>query len=114
MAAKLGYVVEFVADMDRAVKFYRDTIGLPLTFQSPGWSEFATGETKLGLHPASQENPAGKVILGLNVPDLAKFYEDMSAKGVRFPMPPTKQDFGGTLAQFEDSEGGHVTVGGQA
>ena len=112
MSTKLSYVIEFVADMDRAVKFYRDTIGLPLKFQSPEWSEFATGETTLGLHPASERNPAGKVEMGFNVPDLAKFYEDMQAKGVKFPMPPTKQDFGGTLAQFVDSEGAHVSVGG--
>ena len=38
MAPKLAYAILFVADMDRAVKFYRDTVGLPLKFQSPGWS----------------------------------------------------------------------------
>ena len=108
---KLNYAIEFVADMNRAVKFYRDVVGLPLKFESPGWSEFATGDTTLALHPASQKNPAGKVELGFNVVDLQKFYEDMRAKGVKFPMPPTKQDFGGTLAQFEDSEGAHVSVG---
>ena len=111
MPTKLSYAIEFVADMNRAVKFYRDVIGLPLKFESPGWSEFATGDTTLALHPASQKNPAGKVELGFNVVDLQKFYEDMRAKGVKFPMPPTKQDFGGTLAQFEDSEGAHVSVG---
>jgi lactoylglutathione lyase len=111
MQTKLNYAIEFVADMNRAVKFYRDVIGLPLKFESPGWSEFATGDTTLALHPASQKNPAGKVELGFNVVDLKKFYEDMRAKGVKFPMPPTKQDFGGTLAQFEDSEGAHVSVG---
>jgi len=111
MQTKLNYAIEFVADMNRAVKFYRDVIGLPLKFESPGWSEFATGDTTLALHPASQKNPAGKVELGFNVADLQKFYEDMRAKGVKFPMPPTKQDFGGTLAQFEDSEGAHVSVG---
>jgi hypothetical protein len=36
----------------------------------------------------------------------------MRAKGVKFPMPPKKQDFGGSLAQFEDSEGAHVSVSG--
>lgn len=111
MQTKLNYAIEFVADMNRAVKFYRDLIGLPLKFESPGWSEFATGDTTLALHPSSQKNPAGKVELGFNVVDLQKFYEDMRAKGVKFPMPPTKQDFGATLAQFEDSEGAHVSVG---
>ena len=47
--------------MDKAVKFYRDVVGLTLKFESPGWSEFVTGETTLALHPASEKNPAGKV-----------------------------------------------------
>lgn len=110
---KLNYVIKFVADMDRAVKFYRDTLGLPLKFESPGWSEFITGETTLGLHPASDKNPAGSVELGFATSDLEKFHEEMLAKGVHFSMPPTKQDFGGLLAQFIDSEGGHCSVSGK-
>jgi lactoylglutathione lyase len=109
---KLTYVIKFVGDMDRAVAFHRDTLGLPLKFASPHWSEFATGETTLALHPASEKNPAGAVELGIGVPDLQKFFEEMSAKGVVFSMPPTKQDFGGMLARFVDSEGSHVSVSG--
>jgi lactoylglutathione lyase len=107
---KFTYAIKFVADMDRAVAFYRDTLGLPLKFSSPHWSEFATGETTLALHPASEKNTAGTVELGFGVPDLAKFYREMAGKGVAFPMPPTKQDFGGELARFVDSEGSHVSV----
>ena len=110
---ELKYVIKFVADMDRTVKFYRDVLGLPLKFQSPGWSEFVTGETILALHPASQKNLAGAVELGFNVPDLDKFHKEMEAKGVQFSMPPKKQDFGGLLAQFVDSEGAHCSVGQQ-
>jgi hypothetical protein len=51
-----------------------------LKFESPGWSEFATGETTLALHPASDKNPAGKVELGFTVADLQAFYRDMTAK----------------------------------
>jgi len=112
MDAKLTYVIEFVADMDRAVKFYRDAIGLSLKFQSPGWSEFSTGETTLALHPASEKNPPGKVELGFGVPNLQQFHDELSRKGVAFSMPPKKQDFGGMLAQFVDSEGAHVSVSG--
>jgi lactoylglutathione lyase len=108
---KLSYVIKFVADMNRAVKFYRDVLGLGLKFESPGWSEFVTGETTLALHPASEKNPAGAVELGFTVADIQKFHGAMSAKGVQFSMPPTKQDFGGLLAQFVDSEGGHCSVG---
>ena len=87
------YVIKFVADMNKAVKFYRDVLGLPLKFESPGWSEFVTGETTLTLHPASEKNPAGKVELGFTVADVEAFYRDMSAKGVLFSMPPKKAEF---------------------
>src|ERR1700751_6028434 len=99
---KLGYVIEFVSDINRAVKFYRDVLGFELKFESLGWSEFVTGDTTLALHPASQRNPAGTV--GFTVPDVQKFHKDVSTKGVRFTLPPTKQDYGGVLAQFADSE----------
>jgi predicted enzyme related to lactoylglutathione lyase len=110
MTSKLTYVIKFVADMDRAVKFYRDVLGFTLKFQSPGWSEFVTGETTLALHPASAKNPAGGVELGFTVPDLQEFHREMSQKGVQFSMPPKKQEYGAELAQFVDSEGGHCSV----
>ena len=55
LGTQLRYVIKFVADMDKAVKFYRDVIGLKVKFESPGWSEFVTGETTLALHPASEK-----------------------------------------------------------
>jgi catechol 2,3-dioxygenase-like lactoylglutathione lyase family enzyme len=30
------YAIKFVADMDKAVKFYRDALGLKVKFESPG------------------------------------------------------------------------------
>ena len=89
-------------------------LGLPLRFQSPGWSEFSTGETLLGLHPESEKNPAGSVELAFNVGNLEKFNQEVNGKGVQFSVPPTEQDFGGTLAQFLDSEGGHCSVAEQS
>jgi len=109
---KLTYAIKFVADMDKAVQFYRDTLGLTLKFQSPEWSEFITGETTLALHKASPSKPAGSVELGFGVASLDGFYKEMTAKGVMFPMPPTKQDFGGMLAQFEDSEKARCSASG--
>ncbi len=51
--------------------------------------------------------------MGFTVPDVQEFHKKTSAKGVQFTMPPTKQDFGGLLAGFVDSEGGHSSVGTQ-
>jgi lactoylglutathione lyase len=107
---RITYAIRYVSDMDRAVAFYRDKLGLAVKFSSPQWSEFATGETTLALHPATPQNPAGALELGFGVQDLQEFFEAKSAAGVKFPLPPTKQDFGGMLAQFEDSEGARSSV----
>src|SRR5438270_10931986 len=69
MQTQLRYVIKFVADMDKAVKFHRDVLGLKVKFESPGWREFVPGETILALHPASEKNPAGTVELGFTVAD---------------------------------------------
>jgi len=111
MAVKLGYAIHFVADMDRAVAFYRDTVGLALKFASPDWSEFATGETTLALHPASKENPAGTTHLGLHADDVAGTHRALTAQGVRFTRQPTPEH-GITLAEFVDSEGARVSLSG--
>ena len=71
--AQLRYAIKFVSDIDKAVKFHRDVLGLKVKFESPGWSEFVTGETTLALHQASEKNPAGKVELGFTVPDVEVF-----------------------------------------
>ena len=41
--AKLAYVIKFVRDMNKAVEFYRDVVGLTLRFESPGWTESRRG-----------------------------------------------------------------------
>jgi catechol 2,3-dioxygenase-like lactoylglutathione lyase family enzyme len=107
---KLTYVIRFVGDMDRAVAFHRDTLGLPLTFSSPGWSEFATGETKLGLHPASEKNPPGTIELGLGIRDLQKFFRGDVCEGSSVQHAADEAGFWRRATRFVDSEGGQVTV----
>jgi predicted enzyme related to lactoylglutathione lyase len=111
MGLKLGYAIHYVADMDRAVRFYRDTLGLTLKFASPEWTEFATGETTLALHPASTENPAGSTHLGFGATDVHAFHRAMTAAGVRFTRDPAPLH-GITLAEFVDSEGARCSVSG--
>ena len=106
---QLTYAIKYVADMDKAVAFYRDTLGLEPKFQSPFWSEFDTGETTLALHPASDDNPAGSVQLGLGSEDLARFYERRDQLGIEFTQPPT--DMHGTeIARFRDVDGAEVSI----
>jgi catechol 2,3-dioxygenase-like lactoylglutathione lyase family enzyme len=108
---RLNYAIKFVSDMDAAIAFYRDTLGLKPGFQSPFWSEFETGETKLALHPASDQNPAGTVQLGLGTSDIDGFHAEAQAKGIIFTSPPT--DMHGTrIARFLDPERAEITISG--
>jgi lactoylglutathione lyase len=108
---RLTYAIKFVADMARAVAYHRDVLGLPLKFESPFWSEFATGETTLALHPASERNPAGSVQLGFTVEDVAAFYEARGETGISFVEPP-RAEHGTTLARFVDCEGAECSLSG--
>jgi lactoylglutathione lyase len=106
---QLAYLIEYVADMDRAVAFYRDLMGLPLKFMTPEWSEFATGETTFALHKAGRDKQAGRLEAGFTVPDIHQFYGEATARGVEFISPPRAEEFG-TLAAVRDSEGALVSV----
>ena len=108
---RLAYAIKYVADMDKAVAFHRDTLGLTLKFASPFWTEFATGETTLALHAADADHPPGKVQLGFNTDDLAGFYEAREANGVTFTAAPAPLH-GATIARFLDSEGAETSIGG--
>jgi len=108
---RLTYAIKYVADMDQAIAFYRDKLGLELKFESPFWSEFATGETVLALHPASEANAAGSVELGFAVDDLGEFYQRRAELGIEFTREP-KEMHGIHIAGISDADGAHVSVSG--
>jgi catechol 2,3-dioxygenase-like lactoylglutathione lyase family enzyme len=108
---RLTYAIKYVADMDKAVAFHRDILGLTLKFASPFWTEFDTGATTLALHAASDEHPAGNVQLGFGTDDLAGFYAAREANNVTFTQEPTPMH-GQTIARFLDSEGAETSLGG--
>ena len=116
MFNQIDYTMIVVSDMDRSVEFYRDKLGIPLKFQSPDWTEFATGTTTLALHgggvPSTQPPPgdpskvAGACSIGFNVDDVDKTYEELKAKGIRFVMPPMQREGEGIkLAVAIDPDG---------
>jgi len=115
MFKQLDYTMVVVSDMQRSVAFYRDKLGIPLKFESPDWTEFATGSTTLALHgggvagPPPQGDPskiAGACSIGFNVDDVDKTYQELQAKGVHFVMAPTQREGEGIkLAVAIDPDG---------
>lgn len=115
MFSKVDYIMVNVSDMGRSVAFYRDTLGLPLKFQSPGWTEFDTGASTLALHlaevatggGATQKGPcAGSCSIGFSVKSVDEAFNALQKRGARFVMPPTTQEAEGIrLAVCLDPDG---------
>jgi lactoylglutathione lyase len=112
MFSKVDYIKVNVSDMSRSVAFYRDVLGLPLKFQSPGWSEFQTGATTLALHlirargEAPAEPLAGTCSIGFSVENLAATHRELAARGAQFIRAPTEQASEGIrLAVCVDPDG---------
>jgi catechol 2,3-dioxygenase-like lactoylglutathione lyase family enzyme len=115
----VNYVMVFVSDMKRSVSFYRDTMGMPLRFESPGWSELATEGATLALHLSEAPSagsgdplrvPPGRCRPGLRVPDLDAFHGRMVEKHVPCIQEPT-EIFGARVAQYLDPDGLALSVG---
>lgn len=115
---KPDYIIVYVSDMQRSAAFYRDVLGLPMKFTSPGWTEFITGTTTLALHTTGEEKlpphqgrpPAGQAHIGFMVDDIQAAYEALKAQDVFFSLPPQKQVTGNTLAVFHDPDGLGITI----
>jgi catechol 2,3-dioxygenase-like lactoylglutathione lyase family enzyme len=106
-----GNATIYVSDMQRAVDFYHDTLGLNLVFRAGDhWAELdAGGGLHLGLHPASARSPApgtpGGITVGLAVDEpIAHVVATLEQRGVTVHGPVI--DEGGlALAFFADPDG---------
>jgi methylmalonyl-CoA/ethylmalonyl-CoA epimerase len=87
--AKIGQIAIPVTDIDRAVAFYRDVLGMKFLFQAPpGLGFFDCGGVRLMLDlPAKAEAGRGGVIY-YKVDDLQAAFETLSARGATVVAKP--------------------------
>ncbi len=116
---RINYSIVFVSDMARSVAFYRDVVGIPLKFESPGWTEFVTDGATLALHKSDgsasdadtqHAEPAGSCRTGFEVQNLDVFHERMIENNVRCVQEPTAT-FGARISQYLDPDGLLFSVG---
>ncbi len=114
---RVNYAIVFVSDMNRSVEFYRDVLGLPLKFESPGWTEFATDGATLALHACKESTSAedeyerpGRWRSGFSVPDLDAYHQRMVENNVPCVQEP-KELFGARIAHYLDPDGLLFSVG---
>src|SRR5207247_998558 len=89
---KSGNVTLMVADMDRAVEFYSEKLGLELKVRYGNeWAEVMTPGITLGLHlaraPISRSDPNIGISIGLEVDDIEAAVKQLTDKGIAFSSP---------------------------
>jgi catechol 2,3-dioxygenase-like lactoylglutathione lyase family enzyme len=108
----LDHVYYWVTDMDRAVAFYLDVLGLPLVRRSGDeWAEFDAGPVRLALHGAVHGHapPPGGGTAVFQVDDLDSARAALTARGVTFGHEGGVEGYARFLA-FTDPDGNTVQI----
>lgn len=107
----IGQLAIPVKDLDRAVGFYRDALGLRFLFQAPpGLAFFDAGGVRLLLDkPVETEFEGHASVVYFKVDDIEAMYQTLVGRGVEFRQPPhliaKMPDHDLWMAFFRDSEG---------
>ncbi|MBB6629048.1 VOC family protein [Nocardioides sp. KIGAM211] len=109
------------SDLDRARRFYADTLGLTPADETPGGLVYTTaGGTTFFLYQTEYAGQAGHTIAQWHVDDVAGEVRDLAAKGLVFEhydMPGVTWEGDvasieglGSAAWFKDSEGNIMCI----
>lgn len=119
---KLDYVVLIVAELDRAVAFYENVLGLTLQHRAEKFAQFDAGGTRLGLytrdamqttletklHPPFQTAPAFEI--GFKVADCDTAFSELVRAGAPAVVKPTTRPWGQRTAYVRDPDGNLIEL----
>jgi methylmalonyl-CoA/ethylmalonyl-CoA epimerase len=86
---EIGQIAVPVSDVERAVAFYRDILGMRFLFQAPpGLGFFDCAGVRLMLDGPARAQAGKSSVIYYRVPDLPAAFETLSARGVVFEAKP--------------------------
>ena len=108
-----GNITVYVSNMDAAVQFYSQVLGLKLAYRfGDHWASVEAGKgLTIGLHPASGEMPAGRkgsmaIGLELSMP-IEQAIKTLEGRGVKFGKL-VNEGKAGKFVGFEDPDGNQL------
>jgi catechol 2,3-dioxygenase-like lactoylglutathione lyase family enzyme len=106
---RIGQIAITAKDLDRAVAFYRDTLGMQFLFRVPNLAFFDCGVRLMLSNPESEEFDHPASVIYYQVGDLQQAYDTLSARGAAFIDQPhliaTMPDHDLWMCFLKDSEG---------
>jgi len=114
MIQGIDHIAIFVTDMDRAVEFYTQTLGLELGYRSPHWTEVMTPGVYIGLHPAEAVAGAksGKATtqISFKVSNIKEVQQELQSRGITFSREINEISPGKWMANFSDPDGNQLSI----
>ena len=101
-----------VEEMERALAFYRDTLGLDVIGEQPEWSEVDANGLRIGLNArerASSQSQGGAVISFQPEGDIEAEVQRLEGTGVEFIGGISDHEWG-RIAAFKDTEGNDLQL----
>ena len=104
-----------VSDMDKALNFYSEILGLPIALDARVFNHAEVGPSeplaKIGLYATGKKSKRKKRTgIVFDTDDIYELYENLRKKGVKFIMKPTKMEWGGIVADFLDPDNNILEV----
>ena len=84
----IGQIAITVSDVERAIAFYRDTLGIKLLFQVPNLGFFDCGGVRLMLSGAEKPGEHYSSVIYFRVTDLQEACRELGARGVTLEQEP--------------------------
>lgn len=110
---KVGAVILLVSNMEKSIKFYSETLELPIKTRSKDWTEFFNNDTVLALHPAPKKKTILKTgsgtLVGFEVTDLDSTVKKLNERRVKFFKRPKEEPFG-KHAIVQDPDGHLISI----
>jgi lactoylglutathione lyase len=110
---KVGAVILLVSNMEKSIKFYSETLELPIKTRSKDWTEFFNNDTVLALHPAPKKKTIPKTgsgtLVGFEVTDLDSTVKKLKERRVKFFKRPKEEPFG-KHAIVQDPDGHLISI----
>ncbi len=101
-----------VTDMQRAVSFYSEKLGMQVTQQEEQWSELQADGLKIGLNAREEQTPSGSggaVVAFTASGEIEAAVEALSGQGVEFSDGVSDHPWG-RIATFQDPDGNDLQL----